>query len=82
MAVTDHLTGVAKRLGFDLELQKIEREMQKNPVLGVFLFLIDLDRFTEVNDEYGMTPATRCCVILRNYYARLYARQTLSGASA
>jgi diguanylate cyclase (GGDEF)-like protein len=82
MAVTDHLTGVANRLGFDLELQKIEQEMKKNPDLGVYLFLIDLDRFKEVNDEYGMTPATRCCVISRNYYAGLYARQTLSGASA
>ena len=53
LAITDHLTGVANRLGLDLEMQTIVSESQKNPSLSLFMFLIDLDKFKEVNDEYG-----------------------------
>jgi diguanylate cyclase (GGDEF)-like protein len=72
MAVTDRLSGVVNRLGFDLELQKIEQEMKKNPDLGVYLFLIDLDRFKEVNDEYGHDAVDK---VLR-YFTKLL-RKTL-----
>jgi diguanylate cyclase (GGDEF)-like protein/PAS domain S-box-containing protein len=53
LAVTDHLTGVANRLGFDLELQKLAKEVHHDPTIRVFLFLIDLDKFKQVNDVYG-----------------------------
>jgi diguanylate cyclase (GGDEF)-like protein/PAS domain S-box-containing protein len=53
LAITDHLTGVANRLGLDLEMQTIVSDSQKNPSLSLFMFLIDLDKFKEVNDEYG-----------------------------
>ncbi|MFZ6747702.1 diguanylate cyclase domain-containing protein [Undibacterium sp. Ren11W] len=53
LAVTDHLTGVDNRLGFDLELQKLAKEVQHDSTIRVFLFLIDLDKFKQVNDVYG-----------------------------
>ena len=53
LAVTDHLTNVANRFGLDNQMQKLVLESQRNPNFSMFLFLIDLDRFKEVNDEFG-----------------------------
>lgn len=53
LAVTDHLTGVANRLGLDVHMQALVRDSQKNPNLNLFIFLIDLDKFKEVNDQFG-----------------------------
>lgn len=72
LAVTDHLTGVANRLGFDLELQKISKEIQHDPAIGVFLFLIDLDKFKQVNDVYGHEAGDKVLV----YFTQLL-RKTL-----
>lgn len=72
LAVTDHLTGVANRLGFDLELQKLSKELQNDMETCVFLFLIDLDRFKQVNDTYGHDAGDKVLV----YFTQLL-RKTL-----
>jgi diguanylate cyclase (GGDEF)-like protein/PAS domain S-box-containing protein len=72
LAVTDHLTGVANRLGFDLELQKLSKELQNDTETCVFLFLIDLDRFKQVNDTYGHDAGDKVLV----YFTQLL-RKTL-----
>lgn len=52
LAITDALTGVLNRRGFDRQLEsEVHRARRENISLGLALF--DLDRFKEVNDTYG-----------------------------
>ncbi len=53
LAVTDHLTGVANRLGFEKAMSRIEFEMHAKLISNFYLLMIDLDGFKHVNDDYG-----------------------------
>lgn len=53
LAVTDHLTGAYNRLGFEREMARIAKDIAKGKRSTLFLLLIDLDHFKEVNDAYG-----------------------------
>lgn len=53
LAITDHLTGVANRLGFEKAMSRIEFEMQAKLTSNFYLLMIDLDGFKNVNDEFG-----------------------------
>lgn len=53
LAVTDHLTGVANRLGFEKAMARIEFEMQAKLTTNFYLLMIDLDGFKNINDDYG-----------------------------
>jgi diguanylate cyclase (GGDEF)-like protein len=52
LSLTDPLTGIGNRRQFDLDIQKaISRSKRTNSGIGLIFF--DLDRFKEINDEYG-----------------------------
>lgn len=52
LALTDHLTGLANRRAFDLQLgQEIERA--RRHLRSLSLVILDLDLFKSVNDEHG-----------------------------
>lgn len=53
LAITDHLTGVANRLGFEKAMSRIEFEMQAHQTSNFYLLMIDLDGFKNVNDDFG-----------------------------
>ncbi|MBC3930245.1 sensor domain-containing diguanylate cyclase [Undibacterium curvum] len=53
LAVTDHLTNIHNRLGFEREMSRLAKENARHAGCDFFLLLIDLDKFKEVNDSYG-----------------------------
>lgn len=60
LAMTDELTGLYNRRGFDMhfsrELDRAERHDNK----GGLLILFDLDHFKEINDVYGHPAGDAC----------------------
>ena len=52
LSVTDELTGVMNRRGFDMQLRKAIAQSKRHDQGGVVL-MIDLDRFKAVNDTFG-----------------------------
>ncbi len=53
LAMTDRLTGIANRLGFEKHMARMEFEIQAEAIRNFYLFMIDLDGFKHVNDIYG-----------------------------
>lgn len=53
LAVTDHLTGIANRLGFEKAMSRLEFEMHAKLSANFYLLMIDLDGFKSVNDDFG-----------------------------
>jgi diguanylate cyclase len=51
-ALTDPLTGLRNRRGFDRACQELG-EMRANGLLGAALLLVDVDHFKKINDIYG-----------------------------
>ena len=52
LSVTDELTGLLNRRGFDMHLVKALAQARRGERRGVLL-MIDLDRFKPINDTYG-----------------------------
>lgn len=55
-SLTDPLTNLANRRGFDLQLNDVisyERKHRPTKERSIFLALIDVDNFKEINDEHG-----------------------------
>ena len=68
-ASCDELTGLATRSGF---LARLQRSVAPGWCIeGLFVLLLDLDRFREINDRYGYTVADR---LLAEVGARLKRR--------
>lgn len=78
LTVTDELTGLLNRRGFDLELQRTLARAQRLGEEGL-LVLCDLDRFKAVNDRYGHPAGDR---LLQGMAAALRARTRRSDAVA
>ncbi|MBV2235684.1 MAG: diguanylate cyclase [Sterolibacterium sp.] len=53
LALTDALTGLGNRLGFEHQIDQLINECHLDPARAFTLMLIDLDRFKEVNDTLG-----------------------------
>ncbi|WP_395008907.1 diguanylate cyclase [Undibacterium sp.] len=53
LAMTDHLTGVANRLGFEKAMARMQFEMHAAFISSFYILMIDLDGFKQVNDQYG-----------------------------
>ncbi|MFZ6678151.1 diguanylate cyclase domain-containing protein [Undibacterium sp. Tian12W] len=62
LAVTDHLTGINNRLGFEKEISRLSREYTNGNAQGFFLLMIDLDKFKQVNDSHGHTVGDQVLV--------------------
>lgn len=77
LSVTDHLTGILNRLGFQLRLQDAITQAARydHPVS---LILFDLDHFKHINDRYGHLVGDQVLKALANRIrARLRASDTL-----
>lgn len=53
LAVTDHLTGLGNRLGFERKLEQMLDASYRRPNHRFTLLMLDLDWFKQVNDTYG-----------------------------
>ncbi|MDP1538038.1 MAG: diguanylate cyclase [Burkholderiales bacterium] len=53
LAVTDHLTGLGNRLGFERKLEQMIDASYRRPNQRFALLMLDLDWFKQVNDTYG-----------------------------
>lgn len=62
LSVTDELTGLRNRRGFQVELDRALARSRRNGETGV-LILCDLDRFKAINDTYGH-PAGDAALLL------------------
>jgi diguanylate cyclase (GGDEF)-like protein/PAS domain S-box-containing protein len=81
LAVTDPLTGLYNRLGFNRRLEAQMEAAQKNPEARFSLLMIDLDKFKPINDTLGheagdqvlgaVARLLRQCVRETDFIARL-----------
>jgi len=62
IAVTDALTGLANRLGFEARLSESLQQCRRQPAERLALLLIDLDFFKQVNDTYGHDAGDRVLI--------------------
>ncbi len=53
LALTDALTGLGNRLGFERHIDALISEKLVKPTQNFTLMMIDLDRFKQVNDTHG-----------------------------
>jgi len=53
LAVTDSLTGLANRLGFERRLEQMIDAYYRNPGARFAMLMVDLDYFKAVNDTFG-----------------------------
>lgn len=53
LALTDPLTGLGNRLGFEHQIDQLISECRLDAERNFTLMFIDLDRFKEVNDSFG-----------------------------
>lgn len=53
LALTDALTGLGNRLGFEKQIEAMIEEREADPEQNFTMMMIDLDRFKQVNDTYG-----------------------------
>ncbi|MCH8621651.1 sensor domain-containing diguanylate cyclase [Undibacterium sp. TS12] len=69
LAVTDHLTGLNNRLGFEKEIARLAKEHAGGNAHGFFLLMIDLDKFKQVNDTHGHTVGDQVLIHFANLVA-------------
>lgn len=53
LALTDALTGLDNRLGFEKQIEAMIEERKADPAQNFTMMMIDLDRFKQVNDTHG-----------------------------
>lgn len=53
LALTDPLTGLGNRLGFERQIEQLLNERAEDPECNFTLVMLDLDRFKQVNDTHG-----------------------------
>ena len=83
LAITDQLTGLANRLGFEQRLHMLVQEYDCDTTSGFALLLINLDEFRSVNEGIGLptgdiilqttTQRLSTCVSSEDTLARLVA---------
>lgn len=59
LAVTDALTGLSNRLGFDRRLQNLIEQCEQQTDHRFSLLMLDLDYFKKINDTYGHDTGDR-----------------------
>jgi diguanylate cyclase (GGDEF)-like protein/PAS domain S-box-containing protein len=71
LALTDPLTGLLNRRGFDGQM----REMQKSGISKFCLLMIDVDFFKRYNDSYGHPAGDQCLVQIAQILKSQVVRQ-------
>ena len=82
LAVTDELTGLNNRRGFESELRRVQSAMRRYDEQGLLLY-IDLDGFKGINDTFGHAAGDavlkRVAELLRGYVRDTDAVARLGG---
>lgn len=71
LAVTDFLTGLSNRMGFEARLDSLIELCERQPDRGFSLMMLDLDKFKPINDTYGHEAGD---VVLKHVARLLQAR--------
>ena len=75
LAVTDELTTLLNRRGFNVEMAKELKRVARSHSKGGLLITFDLDGFKQVNDNYGH-PAGDACLVAVAQYLKKATRST------
>ena len=79
LALTDPVTGLMNRRGFEKFFAREHARMRRHDAPGSVLMMFDLDKFKEINDTHGHLAGDAC---LRKVGEFLHARlRTLDGAA-
>ncbi len=78
-AVTDALTGILNRKGFDLALAQAMAQ-RPAPGTGHFLLMFDIDHFKRVNDTYGHVVGDAVIEAVGGVFRQVVTAPGLSGA--
>jgi diguanylate cyclase (GGDEF)-like protein len=65
LAVTDPLTGIANRRGFDAVLDRIWNRVETSD-MHLSVLIIDIDHFKRLNDTYGHALGDLCLIAVAN----------------
>lgn len=65
-AVTDPLTGISNRLGFERKMQWMIETCLRYPAHSFALMMLDLDKLKELNDTYGHLAGDQVLVTVAN----------------
>jgi diguanylate cyclase (GGDEF)-like protein/PAS domain S-box-containing protein len=71
LAMTDHLTNVANRLGLEKNIAKIQFEMHAGLLSSFYVLMIDLDGFKAVNDQLGHDTGDKVLIQFTNMLSRI-----------
>ncbi len=78
-AMTDSLTGILNRLGFETRLTEKFQRGYRSSDTTLALLLIDLDRFKQVNDTHGHDAGDLVLIGVANLLKRLIRKTDLVG---
>lgn len=76
LAVTDALTGIYNRLGFD---DQVEQYMRQNPQKHCVMAMLDIDDFKLVNDMYGHTAGDGVLKKLAESMKQYFSKDAILG---
>ena len=65
LAVTDPLTGITNRRGFDASLERMWKRVETSN-MHLSVLIIDIDHFKLFNDSYGHDLGDRCLIAVAN----------------
>lgn len=60
LALTDPVTGLMNRRGFEKFFARLQARMRRHATPGGVLLMFDLDKFKEINDTYGHLAGDAC----------------------
>ena len=63
LVVTDPLTGIANRRGFDAELERLWNRVQSSD-MRLSILMIDIDHFKRFNDNFGHALGDTCLTVV------------------
>ncbi len=79
VAITDALTGICNRLGFETKLQSRLNMRDEPSELWSALMLVDLDLFKQVNDTYGHNAGDRVLICFAHLLEGVVRKSDLIG---
>ena len=74
LALTDELTGLLNRRGFNGEITKELQRVSRNHSKGGILIAMDLDGFKQINDQHGHAAGDACLAAVAAYLQKATRR--------